>query len=292
MAFDWDARVATKVNAAALALGVYAFLHLAIGARLFAGYNWWWVLVWAPNWRVLVFHHCVFAAVAVLVYVLRLQGLTGMPLIQPGKFRPVIDRVLTANAALTAAAVFLGLYLAVGGGIYGLNVRYALTWPYQLFALPQAVLVVLAAFAGVSLFVYRLRLGAGDSPQALALEAELASCREQERDLRIRFLAGEENYKAAVRRIEAAEGKVREAEKKAAAAEERASRAERGSGQHTGQSTGGSAGGADQKFQAARKAFVRLYHPDNVKVEGLDRMIRQEIFKEFWRELEAIQKGN
>ena len=47
----------------------------------------------------------------------------------------------------------------------------------------------------------------------------------------------------------------------------------------------------DGKFRAAKRAFARLYHPDNVNTEGFDKVIRVEIFKEYWRELEAIEKG-
>lgn len=49
---------------------------------------------------------------------------------------------------------------------------------------------------------------------------------------------------------------------------------------------------SDTKFKAAKVAFARLYHPDNIRVDGIDKIVRTEIFKEFWRELEAIEKAS
>jgi len=40
----------------------------------------------------------------------------------------------------------------------------------------------------------------------------------------------------------------------------------------------------------AKQAFARLHHPDRVQADGIERVIRTEIFKEFWRELERIER--
>jgi hypothetical protein len=45
------------------------------------------------------------------------------------------------------------------------------------------------------------------------------------------------------------------------------------------------------KFRAAKLAFARLYHPDRGGTSEMDRLIRSQVFKEFWSELERIEKG-
>jgi hypothetical protein len=40
----------------------------------------------------------------------------------------------------------------------------------------------------------------------------------------------------------------------------------------------------------AKQAFARLHHPDRVQADGIERLIRTEIFKEFWSELERIER--
>lgn len=52
------------------------------------------------------------------------------------------------------------------------------------------------------------------------------------------------------------------------------------------------AGGvSDERFKAAKRAFARLYHPNNSSVQGIEKMIRAEVFKEFWETLESIEEG-
>jgi hypothetical protein len=46
------------------------------------------------------------------------------------------------------------------------------------------------------------------------------------------------------------------------------------------------------RFRRARSEFARLYHPDQVKAEGIERVIRAEIFKEFWAVLERIERDS
>ena len=45
------------------------------------------------------------------------------------------------------------------------------------------------------------------------------------------------------------------------------------------------------KFRQAKLAFARLYHPDRGGSSEMDRLIRSQVFKEFWAELERIEKG-
>jgi multidrug resistance efflux pump len=45
------------------------------------------------------------------------------------------------------------------------------------------------------------------------------------------------------------------------------------------------------RFRAAKLAFARLYHPDRAAGSELDKAIRGQVFREFWAELERIEKG-
>ncbi len=45
------------------------------------------------------------------------------------------------------------------------------------------------------------------------------------------------------------------------------------------------------RFRAAKLAFARMYHPDRGSGSELDRLIRSQVFKEFWAELERIEKA-
>ena len=47
---------------------------------------------------------------------------------------------------------------------------------------------------------------------------------------------------------------------------------------------------SDIKFRQAKNAFARLYHPDRLAVDGAEKRIRTELFKEFWDELERIER--
>ncbi len=49
--------------------------------------------------------------------------------------------------------------------------------------------------------------------------------------------------------------------------------------------------GGQAKFRAAKLAFARLYHPDRGGSSEVDRMVRAQVFKEFWAELDRIEKG-
>jgi FtsZ-binding cell division protein ZapB len=48
---------------------------------------------------------------------------------------------------------------------------------------------------------------------------------------------------------------------------------------------------SDEKFVAAKRAFARLFHPNKGGHEGLEKLVRAEIFKSFWPILEGIDQG-
>jgi len=50
--------------------------------------------------------------------------------------------------------------------------------------------------------------------------------------------------------------------------------------------------GQDAKFRQAKNAFARLYHPDQVTGDDREKRIRVDLFKEFWDELERIDRRN
>ena len=49
---------------------------------------------------------------------------------------------------------------------------------------------------------------------------------------------------------------------------------------------------SDLKFKQARTAFARLYHPDRHRGDADEKRLRSELFKEFWEELERIDRRN
>lgn len=51
------------------------------------------------------------------------------------------------------------------------------------------------------------------------------------------------------------------------------------------------AGGRNVPFREAKAAFARLCHPDQAGGDTRERDIRAEIFKEYWEELERIERG-
>lgn len=46
----------------------------------------------------------------------------------------------------------------------------------------------------------------------------------------------------------------------------------------------------DAKFRQAKKAFARMCHPDQIAEDTPEKRIRTELFKEFWNELERIER--
>lgn len=47
---------------------------------------------------------------------------------------------------------------------------------------------------------------------------------------------------------------------------------------------------AGAKFREAKSAFARLFHPDRAQGDAREREIRTELFKQFWAELERIER--
>lgn len=49
----------------------------------------------------------------------------------------------------------------------------------------------------------------------------------------------------------------------------------------------------DYKFEQAKRVFAKLYHPNSLAgLSPLEKIMRGEIFKEFWAELERIERGD
>lgn len=55
-------------------------------------------------------------------------------------------------------------------------------------------------------------------------------------------------------------------------------------------STVGHAPSPDWKFREVKAAFARLYHPDRTTQAGIERLVREQVFKEFWLEIERIDR--
>ncbi len=50
-------------------------------------------------------------------------------------------------------------------------------------------------------------------------------------------------------------------------------------------------GSNDVKFKQVKKSFSKTYHPDSLRGDKFEKMIKQEIFKEFWQIIESIEKN-
>ncbi len=47
----------------------------------------------------------------------------------------------------------------------------------------------------------------------------------------------------------------------------------------------------EARFKAVKRAFARLYHPDQAQCGDLERVVRTQVFHEFWPEIERIERG-
>ena len=45
----------------------------------------------------------------------------------------------------------------------------------------------------------------------------------------------------------------------------------------------------DIKFSHVKRVFAQRYHPDNIQSDGIDKLVREEFFKEFWEEIKKIE---
>ena len=48
----------------------------------------------------------------------------------------------------------------------------------------------------------------------------------------------------------------------------------------------------EKKFKQVKKMFSKMYHPDSLTGDKFEKLIKQEIFKEFWQVIESIEKNN
>lgn len=46
----------------------------------------------------------------------------------------------------------------------------------------------------------------------------------------------------------------------------------------------------EPRFRAAKSAFARLFHPDTLRDDAPERDIRADMFKQYWAELERIER--
>ena len=87
-------------------------------------------------------------------------------------------------------------------------------------------------------------------------------------------------------RVVRAEERARRAEERAAMLKIEVERL-RASSLHPG---GEAAGTGGDRFSAVKRAFARLYHPDQRRDSALEAAVRAEVFNEFWPEIERIER--
>lgn len=46
----------------------------------------------------------------------------------------------------------------------------------------------------------------------------------------------------------------------------------------------------ENNFKQVKKMFAKMYHPDSLTGDKFEKLIKQEIFKEFWQVIESIEK--
>jgi hypothetical protein len=49
--------------------------------------------------------------------------------------------------------------------------------------------------------------------------------------------------------------------------------------------------GSDEKYRALKKFIAREFHPDNVRADGIERLVRTEVFKTIWAHIEEIERA-
>ena len=222
-----------------------------------------------------------------------------------------IRQLAARPAAHAGLAVFAVLYLHVAansfaiGAVFGSSAALftAVLWPF--FGFAWATVPSLAVFAGVAFYVYWLKRA---SPGRRELERQVEHWRDAANGMQAFYEKeqgrmygyaeeAQRKLREEMERREKAEARAAAAEARAAAAEAKAGKAGASAGAQAGASSEKQKaehpkGGGDAKIREAKRAFARLYHPDNIQGSGLDKMIRQEFFKEFWRELERIEKSS
>lgn len=88
-------------------------------------------------------------------------------------------------------------------------------------------------------------------------------------------------------RLVRAEERARRSEERAAMLKIEVERL-RGSPSAAAAETG--AGLRGDRFAAVKRAFARLYHPDQRAASRMEAVIRAEVFNEFWPEIEQIER--
>ena len=49
---------------------------------------------------------------------------------------------------------------------------------------------------------------------------------------------------------------------------------------------------SDRKFKKAKRIFSKMYHPDSATGDRFEKLIKQEIFKEYWQVIQKIEDDN
>jgi hypothetical protein len=282
-------QLAAQPPAKAVAAGaaVFAVLYLAVGIGVLgfnmAALSWaWWG--WTLG-RPVVLTLAAFAGVA--LYAGRLKRDASRDAVaEIIERREVWTAVDMAQAVAVGVGVFAVLYLAEGMRLFaGHGWWYVLVWVWVTWGISWRLVFNVGAFAAVAVYAARLKLETlqefDTGPAVARMEVEIARWQEQaESARRDAQLCREE--------LRGARKAAKDAEIRAVAAEfsEQMGRAMEEAARGKG---GASSGGRDEKFTATKNAFARMFHPDNVKSSDLEKVIRAEIFKEFWREIEIIE---
>ncbi|MGF1626386.1 MAG: hypothetical protein ACFCVH_16010 [Alphaproteobacteria bacterium] len=89
--------------------------------------------------------------------------------------------------------------------------------------------------------------------------------------------------------IDELRARVVRAEERARRAEERAAMLKIEVERLRGTAAAPAGAGAD-RFAAVKRAFARLYHPDQRSGSRIEAVVRTEVFNEFWPEIEQIER--
>jgi hypothetical protein len=54
---------------------------------------------------------------------------------------------------------------------------------------------------------------------------------------------------------------------------------------------GGCQNVGDLKYASLKRSLAKLFHPDHAPGQGIEKIVRNEIFKEIWSEIERLDQG-
>jgi predicted RNase H-like nuclease (RuvC/YqgF family) len=47
---------------------------------------------------------------------------------------------------------------------------------------------------------------------------------------------------------------------------------------------------SNSKFSKVKRAFAQRFHPNNIHAEGIEKIVKEEFFKEFWEDIQNIER--